>query len=461
VNLGAIIDGHPPDRIALVTPAETVTYGELRERVAEQRAALAARGIQRGERVGLMGLNSVDFVVLYLAVLGLGAIAVPLNPESPPAEINGELVAVGATGMFTKSEASPDAPPVPIAEMDANDVAVLVFTSGTAGAPRAAMLTHGSLLANIDQVLAAPDRIGPDDIVLGVLPVFHVFGLGVTLDLALAVGARVVLEPRFDPVATLERVADAGITIVPGAPPMWIAWAGLPEAQPAAFASVRHALSGAAKLPEEVADVLERRFGVVVREGYGLTEASPIVTTSVGIEPRRGSVGKALDGVEVRLVDSDGADVLDGDAGEIWVRGANVFAGYWDDPAATARALTPDGWLRTGDIAVVDDDYLYIVDRAKDLVIVSGFNVYPAEVEQVITDHPEVADAAVIGLAHPTTGEAVRAYVVPAPGGTIDEATVQAWCRERLARYKCPTSVLVVDELPKGLTGKVLRRVLR
>jgi long-chain acyl-CoA synthetase len=256
-------------------------------------------------------------------------------------------------------------------------------------------------------------------------------------------------------------LGDYGVTIVPGAPPMWIAWAGLPEVQPAAFASVRLALSGAAKLPEEVADVLERRFGLVVLEGYGLTEASPIVTTSVGIEPRRGSVGQALDGVEVRLVDGDGADVLEGDPGEIWVRGPNVFAGYWADPDATARVLTPDGWLRTGDIAVVEDDYLYIVDRAKDLVIVSGFNVYPAEVEQVIADHPQVAEVAVVGVPHPATGEAVRAYVVPVPGATVDEATVQAWARERLARYKCPSSVLVVDELPKGMTGKVLRRVLR
>jgi long-chain acyl-CoA synthetase len=460
VNLAAIIEGHPADRVALMTPAETVTYGELRARVATQRAALAARGVQRGQRLGVMGVNTVDFVVLYLAVLGVGAIAVPLNPESPPPETDGELAAVGATDVIGVADAPADGS-VPLADMDAGDVAVLVFTSGTAGAPRAAMLTHGSLLANVDQVLATPDRIGPDDVVLGVLPVFHVFGLGVTLNLALAAGARVLLEPRFDPATTLERLADHAVTIVPGAPPMWIAWAGLPEAQPAAFASVRHALSGAAKLPEEIADALERRFGVVVREGYGLTEASPIVTTSVGVEPRRGSVGKALDGVEVRLVDGDGGDVLDGDPGEIWVRGANVFAGYWGDPSATARALTPDGWLRTGDIGVVDDDYLYIVDRAKDLVIVSGFNVYPAEVEQVILDHPQVADVAVVGVAHPTTGETVRAYVVPKPGAPIDEETVQAWCRQRLARYKCPSSVLIVDELPRGRSGKVLRRVLR
>jgi long-chain acyl-CoA synthetase len=326
------------------------------------------------------------------------------------------------------------------------------------------MLTHGSLTTNLEQMLSGPDRLRPDDIVLGVLPLFHVFGFGVTLNATMAAGARLVLVPRFDPRTTLDLVGRTGVTILPGAPPMWVAWAGLPEVQPEAFVSVRQALSGAAKLPEDVAETLEDRFGVVVREGYGLTEASPVVTTSVGIAPRRGSVGKALDGVEVRIVDSDGSDVLDGDAGEIWVRGPNVFAGYWRDPVTTARVLTADGWLRTGDIAVTDDDgYLYIVDRAKDLIIVSGFNVYPAEVEQVIIEAPGVAEACVVGVAHPTTGETVRAYVVPTPDGAsrVTEDAIMAWCRQRLARYKCPTSVLVADELPKGLGGKVLRRVLR
>ncbi len=326
------------------------------------------------------------------------------------------------------------------------------------------MLTHGSLTANVEQMLSGPDRFGPDDIVLGVLPLFHVFGFGVTLNATLTVGARLVLVPRFDPTTTLELLSSAGVTIVPGAPPMWVAWATQPKIPPAAFASVRQALSGAAKLPEEVADALDRRFGLIVREGYGLTEASPVVTTSVGIEARRGSVGKALDGVDVRVVDEDGTDALDGDAGEIWVRGPNVFAGYWGDPAATARVLTADGWLRTGDIAVTDDDgYLYIVDRAKDLIIVSGFNVYPAEVEQVLAEAPGVAEACVVGVAHPTTGETVRAYVVPTPDGAsrVTEDAIVAWCRQRLARYKCPTSVLVVDQLPKGSAGKVLRRVLR
>ncbi len=195
--------------------------------------------------------------------------------------------------------------------------------------------------ANVDQVLAAPDRIGPTDVVLGVLPLFHVFGLDVNVHVTLAAGASVVLAPRFDPVATLELVGRAGVTIVPGAPPMWVAWAALPEAQPASFASVRHALSGAAKLPEEVADAIEQRFGVVVREGYGLTEASPVVTTSVGIEARRGSVGRALDGVDVRLVDADGVDVLDDDPGEIWVRGAERLRRLLE--RSRCHGASPDG----------------------------------------------------------------------------------------------------------------------
>jgi long-chain acyl-CoA synthetase len=470
MNLAAMIEDHPAERVALMERDRTLTYGELRARVGALRGALVERGIACGDRVALVGANGIELVEAYLAVLGIGAIVVPLNPESPPIELESEQRAVGVTEVLAVSAGELDELTgdsrrwAPIVDMSPNDVAVLAFTSGTAGAPRAAMLTHGSLTANVQQMLSGPDRFGPDDVVLGVLPLFHVFGFGVTLNATLTVGACLVLVPRFDVTTTLALVTRAGVTILPGAPPMWVAWAGLPGVEPAAFVSVRQALSGAAKLPEEVADAFEQRFGVVVREGYGLTEASPVVTTSVGIAPRRGSVGKALDGVEVRLVDGDGSDVLDLDAGEIWVRGPNVFAGYWEDPEATARVLTADGWLRTGDIAVADDDgYLYIVDRAKDLIIVSGFNVYPAEVEQVLSEAPGVAEACVVGVPHPTTGETVRAYVVPTPDGAsrVTEDAMVAWCRQRLARYKCPTSVLVVDELPKGLAGKVLRRVLR
>jgi long-chain acyl-CoA synthetase len=212
----------------------------------------------------------------------------------------------------------------------------------------------------------------------------------------------------------------------------------------------------------EVAERCEQRFGGTISEGYGLTEASPVVTTASGAAAKPGSIGLPLPGVRLRLVDADGDDVLIGDAGEIWVQGANVFAGYWNDPEATARALTPDGWLRTGDIAVVDDDgALYLVDRAKDLIIVSGFNVYPAEVEDVILEHPAVEACAVVGVAHPYSGESVKAYVVLAPDQFIEEDSLIAFCSDRLARYKCPEKVMFVDEIPVGAGGKVLRRALR
>jgi len=250
---------------------------------------------------------------------------------------------------------------------------------------------------------------------------------------------------------------------VAGAPPMFAAWARLPGADPAALANVRLALTGAAPLSEQTRTAFESRFGVTLRQGYGLTEASPVVTSSVfDGAPRPNSIGVPLPGIDVRLVDEEGEDALVGDAGEIWLHGPNVFRGYWENDEATARALTPDGWLRTGDVAVADDDgFLYIVDRAKDLIIVSGFNVFPAEVEDALLEHPDVAEVAVVGAAHPHTGETVKAFVVVQPGAHLSEADVQAFCAERLARYKCPTTVMFVDALPHGLAGKLLRRALR
>ena len=296
----------------------------------------------------------------------------------------------------------------------------------------------------------------------GVLPPFHIFGLNVVIGVTLHCGACAVLVQRFDPSTAVDTIGERGVTIVPGVPPLWQAFTQMPTLPADAFSGVRLALSGAAGLPAHVAEAMLDRFGVEVLEGYGLTEASPIVTTSVGIEARRGSVGKAIAGVEVRLVDQDGDDAVLNDSGEVWVRGPNVFGGYFHDPATTARVLTSDGWLRTGDIGVTDaDGYLYLVDRAKDLVIVSGFNVYPAEVEQVLAEFPGVAEAAVIGIPHPHTGEAVKAYVVPEPGVDLDEDTLIEFCLEHLARYKAPSKILFVDELPRNLNGKLLRRELR
>jgi long-chain acyl-CoA synthetase len=211
-----------------------------------------------------------------------------------------------------------------------------------------------------------------------------------------------------------------------------------------------------------VAETFQDHFGVTITEGYGLTEASPVVTTSAGVETKPGSIGVPLPGVHVRLVDPDGDDVLIGDSGELWVKGDNVFKGYWEDAAATEAALTPDGWLRTGDVAVVDDDgFLFLVDRVKDLIIVSGFNVFPAEVEEVLLEHPGIESVAVVGVPHPYSGEAVKAYVVVKPGRSLEEDDVIAFAADRLARYKCPDKVMFVDELPQGASGKILRRALR
>ena len=496
MNLASIIEPHPADAVAVISRGRPCTYGQLRDQVGALRGALVQLGVGRGDRVALVCENVRYFVDVYLATLGIGAVAVPLNPTNPAAALTREIATVGAKVVFvgpsarttwaavdrthvptvelvigTDGQAVGDAlvfeqllatPAVPIVDVVDTDLAALMFTSGTVGAPVAAQLTHGNLLANLHQSQHGLDPIVATDVIYGVLPLHHIFGLNVVLDIALLVGACVVLVQRFDPSTALETIAERKCTIVVGAPPMWVAWSHFAQADRAAFATVRMALSGAAKLPEAAAREFADAFGLQIREGYGLTEASPVVTASAGIEPRLGSIGQVLPGIEVRLVDPMGDDVIDGDAGEIWVRGPNVFGGYWNDPTGTAKALTADGWLRTGDIAVMDDDgYLFIVDRAKDLIIVSGFNVYPAEVEDALLEHPGVAEAAVVGVAHPHTGEAVKAYVVAELGTELYEEELIEFCLDRLARYKCPTKVLVVPELPKGLGGKLLRRVLR
>ena len=494
MNLAHIIDGHEADHVAVISRGVETTYGQLRDRVARVRGGLAGLGVGSGDRVAMLCGNGLYFVETYLAVLGLGAVVVPLNPQSPAPEIEQQIAAVGATvvlvepaaaaawaaidpavattvshviaterGSFDTDVAFDDllaADPVDIVEVDPSALAALIFTSGTAGFPRAAMLSHGNLQANIDQGRSAAARITSDDIVYGVLPTFHIFGLNVVLGSGFANGATIVLIQRFDPSTALDTIRERGVTVVPGAPPLWLAFSHFDDAPADSFATVRLALTGAAKMPEEAIRRLQQRFGIQLAEGYGLTEASPVVTSSAGLPMKVGSVGKVLDGMTVRLVD-DGDDVLRGDAGEIWVKGPNVFLGYLDDPEQTARVLTSDGWLRTGDIATTDDDgYLYLVDRAKDLIIVSGFNVYPAEVEDVIAQHPAVADVGVVGVAHPHTGEAVKAWVVGRDGMTVDEDTLISWCNEHLARYKSPSKVLFVDELPRNVSGKLLRRSL-
>lgn len=501
MNLASIVDGHEDGRPAIVSRGRTTDYGTLRSQIDGFRGSLIELGVRRNDRVALVCGNSRAFVVSYLATVGLGAIAVPLNPLAPSPELQRELevvtptlVVLEASGMpsfsglltdrlpglrhvvLTDRQSAASIPdsieshsfdemtsgtPTPVVDVDDRQPAVLVFTSGTAGSPRAAILTHRNLLANIEQNRRMPDHVRADDVVFGVLPVFHIFGLNVVIGMSLDAGACVVLVQRFDPVTAVETIGQRGVTVVPGAPPVWVAWSMLEGFEPSHFASVRLALTGAARTPADVADRLSEKFGISLREGYGLTEASPVVTSSVGVDVRRESVGRVVPGVEVRVVDSDGSDIIAGDSGEVLVRGENVFVGYWNDPESTSRVLDDEGWLHTGDIATVDGDgYLYLLDRAKDLIIVSGFNVFPAEVEEVLMRHPAVREAGVIGVPHPQTGESVRAYVVLNEGTETDEDALIDHCHDHVARYKCPNKVLIVDSLPHNHFGKLLRRSL-
>jgi len=495
VNLARIIDGHAEGSVALISRGRRTTYGELGDLVARLRGGLVGLGLEPGDRVAIAVPNNRIFVRTYLAVLGIGCVAVPLNPTSPAKELQRELASIGARVIVHGPSAAAavggidrdavltlehvivaggggggglaledleQADPVADVDRQADDLAVLVFTAGTAGSPKAAMLTHGNLLANIEQVQQGERPFEAADVTLGVLPLFHIFGLNAALGVTLSAGASMVLAERFDPAGTLELITSHGCTIVSGAPPMWIAWAGLPGADPDAFSSVRAAVSGASPLADETALAVDERFGLSIHQGYGLTEASPVVTSSGTDGAPLGSVGRPLPGVEVRIIDADELDVELGDQGELWVRGPNVFVGYWQDADATASALTPDGWLRTGDVAVADGAAnIWIVDRAKDLIIVSGFNVYPAEVEEVLLEHPGIESVAVVGTPHPHAGEAVKAYVVARDGHHLEEEQVIDFCADNLARYKCPSTVTFVDEIPTGMGGKILRRSLR
>lgn len=491
MNLASIIDDHPDGHTALVAGGDRISYGRLRAEVAARRAVLTDLGLAPGDRVAVICATNPRFVRSWLAVLGVGGVAVPLNPRSPGPELQHQMAAVGARAAivgpaglaaFSSIDRSelpdlehvltvggpglPDsvdltalaaaADPVGMVERGDDDLAALLFTAGMAGSPEAARLTHGNLSGNLRQVRSHPLRVvRGDDVGVCVVPLHHVFGLNGILNPCLYGGATVVLVERFDPASLLQTIAAEKVSLLVGPPGMWSAIVDL-DPEPAAFEGIRLALSGAAALPERVA-LAARLLGLPLNEGYGLIEAGSSVTVGTGDGVPVGSIGRPIGDVEVRLADSSGAGAAVGEPGEILVRGPNVFDGYWDDPAATARALDADGWLHTGDIAVADaDGFLYLIDRIKDLIIVSGFNVHPGEVAAALTAHPAVADAAVVGIPHPHTSEAVKAFVVASGDEEeIEEDELVEWCAARLARYKCPSKIDVVDEIPRD--GDLLR----
>ena len=503
-----------PDRIALVEGLETsrtCTWAELDDLVERCAGGLAALGLLAGQRVTICLDTGIDFVTAYLAVLRAGLVAVPANPRSATGELVRQLVDSGSRLVIADdstvdtvraavsgvAEALPDPEParrtaagapgvvvtgVPaeagerdfadlldagrssvVTPPDRERLAALLYTSGTSGAPRGAMLTHRALLANLQQVAAIePPVMRDDDVVLGLLPLFHVYGLNAVLGQVLNQGATIVLLNSFEPVGTLAAVRALGMTNLPLAPPVLTSWVAQPDLAEQ-LSGVRMVVSGAAPLDQEQVDGFEVASGIRVQQGYGLTEAAPVVTSTLtgpGGRSPAGSVGGPLPGVEIDLRDAAGATVVDHDPGQVWIRGDNLFSGYWPDGV---DAPGPDGWYATGDIGVIGDEgELVLVDRLGDLVIVSGFNVYPAEVEDVIIGVPGVVEVAVIGMQDELTGEAVIAYVVAQP---VDEPSlredIRRRCEASLARFKWPREVVLVDELPHSANGKIAKGRLR
>ncbi len=466
------------DDRALVIESTPVSYADLRTRVGVAAGALSAQ-VELDDRVAVIAGNGLEFVVGYLASLWAGAVAAPLEPSAPSAELSRQLDVLRPQVVLTTAEhfarareAAGDRVVIDVADLSASpiapvtrtseDLAALLFTSGTAGDPKAAMLTHGNLTANLDQAAAVAEiAIRPGDVVFGALPLFHVFGLNAVLGQALDAGGTVALIERFDPAATLATIRAERVTVVPVVPAMLAAWLEVAGSSATDVESVRLVVSGATALAEELRVAVRDAFGLEVHEGYGLTEAAPVVTSAAVDGPAVGqSVGWPLPGVDIRIVDRGGDDVLDGDTGEILVRGDNIFAGYWEEPEASARVLR-DGWLHTGDLGLVRaDGTLRLVDRAKDLIIVSGFNVFPGEVERALNALVEVAASAAVGVRDDRSGERVEAYVVAAPGAEIDERGAIDAVAQTLARYKVPTRLHVVAQLPRTWGGKVRRTAL-
>lgn len=485
-----------PQHPALISESGSLTWRELDDRVDRAARHLLTAAPVRGSRIALMMANRPEFVIAYYAVLRAGHVAVPVNPNYTVPEITrlcadsgavmllhpGRVSAVAAgvkqalgdlhaSNLHTINVDEPEGLPfvgsgrevhglaVP-GHTAAHSLALLMYTAGSEGQPKGAMLSHGALLANVEMLarLREPAAVEPNDRLLVVLPIFHIFGLNSGLALAAKKGATCVLLERFEPAAALRVISETGVTTVAGAPAMYRAWSGEEHVREA-LANVRILISGAAALPVELFAEFQTLTGQPIWEGYGLTECSPVVTSSLASgRPKAGSVGRPLAGVEVSLRDHDGLEVEPGDPGELWVRARSLFSGYWPDGHGGPDA---DGWFPTGDIAVVDEDGdFHLVDRSNDLIIVSGFNVYPREIEDVVAGHPAVAEVAVVGTPHPLTGESVTAFVV-LKTGQDQPADLRQYCEARLARFKCPAIINFVDELPHAVTGKVSRSQLR
>ena len=476
-----------PEKLAVVEGTLRLTYAELWRQARRHAASLRDRGVGPGDRVALLAPNVADFVRAYYGILAVGGVVVPVPTLLTAAEagylvrhsgarslvydavlgaVAAEVAAeVGVPAWDAADLGAAEVEPLPVlVAREAEDTAVIFYTSGTTGRPKGALLTHLNLVLNATVNAFDANPLRRDDVVMGCLPLFHTFGQTVSMNSTFRVGATMLLQPRFDPAEAIELMHREAATLFFGVPTMFVQLLGAAPAA-ASLPELRDCVSGGASLPVAVLERFEETFGTTVYEGYGLSETSP--TASVN-QPwygtRAGTVGHPVWGVEVEVADDavdDRVELLPrGRLGEIVIRGHNVFAGYLDDAGATAEALV-DGWFRTGDIGRRDEDgFIHVVDRKKDLIIRGGFNVYPREVEEVLSRHPRVQQVAVIGVPDEVRGEEICA-VVTATGPGLDPAEVVEWSRERLGGHKYPRRVEIVEALPMGPSHKVLKRELR
>ncbi|MBF6457090.1 AMP-binding protein [Nocardia cyriacigeorgica] len=473
-----------PDSVALRSERGEWTYRQLHRLASRYAGALAAAGLSPGDRVLLAAPSVPEFVVAYLGIQAAGCVAVPVNTMSTRAEVEYFLTDAGCALAIAWHELGPAvadaaqhtrtpfwslppgaqtaAEPAARVDRDRTDTAAILYTSGTTGRPKGAQLTVGNLLAG-GEIGAACSRGTAADRTGTGLPLFHVFGQAAVMMSCFTSGGSLSLLARFDPVAMLELLRRDRLTIMAGVPTMWNAMLRAADAaDPADFEQLRVAISGGASLPGDIAREFQKTFGCTILEGYGLTETTGFGTfNDLDRGAKIGYTGRAVPRTRVDVRDHDSRPCPPGQVGEVFVQGETVMKGYWRRPEATAEVLSPDGWLRTGDLGGFDvDGDLRIVDRVKDLIIRGGYNVYPGEVEEVLYEHPEIVEAAVVGVPDDHYGEEVAAVIVTAPDSSLDAEAVSRWSRERLSAYKIPRIIGFADALPKGATGKILKRAI-
>jgi long-chain acyl-CoA synthetase len=475
------------DKVAFKLDDVELTYAMLDEGSARMAGLLKAAGVGAGDRVGIMLPNVPYFPVAYYAVLRLGAVVVPMNVLLKGREVRYYLEDPGAKALIAWNgfeeaarEGSADLdlelfvvtpgefeqrlagaePAREYVDRDERDTAVILYTSGTTGSPKGAELTHSNMLSNCRASTTSVIGVTEEDRLLGALPLFHSFGQTCTMNVAINARATVSLIPRFDPVKALEILERDRITVFEGVPTMYNALLATPDRERYDVSSLRVCVSGGASLPVETLRAFEDAFGCKILEGYGLSETSPVASFNhPHMERKAGSIGTPIEGVEMKAIDDNGNEVPQGEPGEIAIRGQNVMKGYWQRPDATAEAIDDDGWFKSGDVATVDaEGYFFIVDRKKDMIIRGGYNVYPREIEEILYGHPAVLEAAVLAVPHAELGEEVGAAVVLNEGAEASADELREHCKAEVAAYKYPRQIWFLDELPKGPTGKILKR---